>query len=138
MTPEQIALVQSSFAKVAPIAPQAADIFYDRLFEIAPDVRALFPEDMGEQKQKLMTMLGTAVNGLTRLDAILPAVQDLARRHKDYGTAPEHYPVVGEALLYTLEQGLGDDFTEDVRAAWAETYGVLAGAMIDAAEGASA
>jgi len=135
MTPEQIGLVQQSFAKVAPIAPKAADIFYSRLFEVAPQVRHLFPDDMAEQKNKLTDMLGVAVNGLTRLDAILPAVQQLGRKHKDYGAVPDHYAVVGDTLLYTLGQGLGDGFTDDVRAAWSEAYGVLANAMIDAAEG---
>ncbi|MCB2060149.1 MAG: hypothetical protein KDE21_06555 [Novosphingobium sp.] len=135
MTPEQIGLVQQSFAKVAPIAPQAADIFYSRLFEVAPQVRYLFPDDMAEQKRKLMDMLGVAVNGLTRLDAILPAVQQLGRRHKGYGAVPDHYAVVGDTLIYTLDQGLGDGFTDEVRAAWAEAYGLLAGVMIEAAEG---
>lgn len=133
MTPQQISLVQESFAKVEPIAPQAAEIFYDRLFEVAPEVRSLFPDDMTTQKQKLMTMLGVAVNGLSDLEAILPAVQNLGRRHKDYGTQPEQYGVVGEALLYTLGQGLGDSFTSDVREAWADAYSLLASAMIAAA-----
>lgn len=133
MTPEKIALVQDSFAKVAPIAPQAADIFYNRLFEVAPQVRPMFPEDMSEQKGKLMTMLGTAVNGLTRLEQILPVVQELGRRHVSYGTKAEHYPVVGEALLYTLEQGLGEDWNSDLAEAWTETYSTLAGVMIEAA-----
>ncbi len=134
MTPRQISLVQESFAKVEPIAPKAADIFYARLFEMAPQVRPLFPDDMSEQKHKLMTMLGIAVNGLTRLETILPAVQELGRRHKGYGTLPDHYGVVGEALLFTLDKGLGDGFTDDVRAAWADAYALLAGAMIEAAE----
>lgn len=138
MTPDKIALVQDSFAKVAPIAPQAADIFYARLFEIAPAVRPFFPDDMSEQKSKLMAMLGVAVNGLTRLDTILPAVQDLGRRHIAYGTLPEHYPVVGEALLYTLEQGLGEMWNDELAAAWGEAYSTLASAMIEAAEGAAA
>lgn len=138
MTPEKIALVQDSFAKVAPIAPQAADIFYARLFEIAPQVRPLFPDEMKDQKGKLMTMLGVAVNGLTRLETILPAVQELGRRHVAYGTVPEHYPVVGEALLYTLEKGLGDDWNDELKDAWAEVYGALADTMIAAAEGEGA
>ena len=134
MTPDKIALIQESFAQVAPIAPQAADIFYGRLFEVAPGVRGLFPEDMTEQKRKLMTMLGTVVHGLDRVEAILPAVQELGRRHRHYGVEEAHYAVVGETLLYTLKQGLGDEFTDDVRGAWAEAYGVLAAAMVDAAE----
>ena len=138
MTPEKIALVQDSFSKVAPIAETAADIFYDRLFEIAPEVRPLFPEIMTDQKKKLMQMLATAVNGLKDLDAIVPAVQNLGARHEAYGVKEEHYDSVGAALLFTLGKGLGDDFTPEVEAAWAETYGVLAGVMIDAQKAAAA
>ncbi|MEY8881347.1 globin family protein [Donghicola sp. XS_ASV15] len=138
MTPEKITLVQDSFKKVAPIAGPAADIFYDKLFELAPQVRPLFPEDMTEQKKKLMQMLAIAVNGLTKLDEILPAVQDLGRRHNGYEVTPEHYGYVGEALLFTLGKGLGDDFTPEVKEAWAETYGVLAGVMIEAQNEAAA
>lgn len=132
MTPEKIAMVQASFKKVVPIAGTAADIFYDKLFEIAPQVRPLFPDDMSDQKMKLMQMLAVAVNGLTKLDEILPAVQDLGRRHTGYDVTEEHYAFVGEALLYALGQGLGDEFTDELKAAWAETYGVLASVMIDA------
>ena len=137
MTPEKIALVQDSFAKVAPIAETAADIFYDRLFEIAPEVRPLFPEIMTDQKKKLMQMLATAVNGLKDLDAIEPAVQNLGARHVGYGVKEEHYDSVGAALLFTLGKGLGDDFTPEVEAAWTETYGILAGVMIDAQKAAA-
>lgn len=138
MTPEKIVLVQDSFKKVAPIAGPAADIFYAKLFEIAPQVRPLFPEDMSDQKKKLMQMIGIAVNGLTKLDEILPAVQDLGRRHNGYDVTPEHYDYVGEALIYALGQGLGDDFTDEVKAAWIETYGTLAAVMIEAQEKAAA
>ena len=129
MTPEQIALVQNSFKSVAPIASRAADLFYKRLFEIAPDVRSLFPADLSEQKIKLIGMLATAVNNLHRLDAILPAVRDLGSRHRGYGVTTEHYAPVGDALLWTLEQGLGPAFTSDVKVAWSEAYSTLAGAM---------
>jgi len=139
MTPEQVTLVQDSFKLVGPITEQAADIFYNRLFEIAPEVRPLFPEDMAEQKVKLFKMLSVAVNGLTNLDAILPAVKDLGARHGDYKVLPEHYDHVGAALLYTLGAGLGDAFTPEVEAAWTETYTTLATVMKDAqAEAAAA
>ncbi len=138
MTPEQIDLVQSSFKKVVPIADTAADIFYDRLFEIAPDTRALFPEVMTDQKKKLMQMIGVAVNGLKDLDAIVPAVQDLGARHQGYKVTEAHYDSVGAALLYTLGKGLGDDFTPETEAAWTETYGLLAGVMKDAQKAAVA
>jgi hemoglobin-like flavoprotein len=129
MTPEQIALVQSSFKSVAPIASKAADLFYDRLFEIAPDVRSLFPADLSGQKVKLIGMLATAVNNLHQLAAILPSVRDLGSRHRGYGVTTEHYAPVGAALIWTLEQGLGPAFTSDVKAAWGEAYSTLAGAM---------
>ena len=130
MTPEQIQLVQQSFAKVAPISEQAAVIFYDRLFEVAPSVRALFRDDMKEQRKKLMATLAVVVNGLTNLDAVLPAASALAKRHVGYGAKPEHYPVVGGALLFTLEKGLGADWTPELAAAWTAAYGTLSTFMI--------
>lgn len=133
MTPEQIALVQTSWAKVAPIADQAADIFYDRLFEIAPQTRPLFAEDMAKQKRALMGMLATAVNGLNRLDTILPAVQALGERHAGYGATDEHYEVVAVALLFTLRKGLGDGFSPEVEEAWTRAYTTLASVMMEAA-----
>lgn len=133
MTPEQISLVQTSWAKVAPIADQAADIFYDRLFEVAPGVRPLFADDMAKQKRALMGMLSTAVNGLNKLDAILPAVQALGERHVGYGATDEHYEVVAAALLFTLRKGLGDGFSEEVEEAWIRAYTILAGVMTEAA-----
>lgn len=132
MTPDQVNLIQTSFKSVAPIAETAADIFYARLFEIAPETRALFPEVMTDQKKKLMQMLAVAVNGLTNLEAIVPAVQELGARHQGYKVTDGHYDSVGAALLYTLEKGLGDAFTPEVEAAWAETYGTLASVMKDA------
>lgn len=133
MTPEQITLVQTSWAKVAPIADQAADIFYDRLFEIAPAARPLFGEDMVKQKRALMGMLATAVNGLNKLDTILPAVWALGERHVGYGTTDEHYEVVAVALLFTLRKGLGDGFTPEVEEAWTRAYMTLASVMMEAA-----
>ena len=129
MTPEQATLVRDSFAKVAPIAPQAAAMFYERLFVLDPSLRALFKGDMNEQGRKLMAMIGTAVGNLDRLDAIVPAVRDLGRRHVGYGVKQADYDTVAEALLWTLEQGLGDDFTPDTKAAWVSVYTVLAGEM---------
>jgi len=129
MTPQQVELVQTSFKKVVPIAATAADLFYNRLFEIAPETRAMFPKDLTEQKGKLMSMLGTAVTNLHKLDTILPAVKDLGQRHKGYGVTAAHYAPVGAALLWTLEKGLGPDFTPEVKAAWTETYTALAGVM---------
>ena len=133
MTPEQVVLVQQSFTKVRPIAEQAADIFYDRLFETAPAVRPLFPEDMTEQKRKLMQMLGTAVANLHQVEKILPVIEDLGRKHVGYGAKPEHFDTVGDTLLWTLEQGLGEAFTPPVKEAWAATYTTIANVMKSAA-----
>ncbi len=135
MTPDQVTLVQQSFAKVAPISETAAVLFYDRLFEIAPSVVPMFPTDMKEQRKKLMATLAVVVNGLGNLDSVLPAASALAKRHVGYGARPEHYPIVGAALLWTLEKGLGDGWTPEVAAAWTEAYGILSGYMISEAYG---
>jgi hemoglobin-like flavoprotein len=137
MTPDQITLVQQSFARVAPISETAAVLFYDRLFEIAPSVVPMFPADMKEQRKKLMATLAVVVGGLSNLDSVLPAASALAKRHVSYGAKPEHYPVVGAALLWTLEKGLGDGWTPDVAAAWIAAYGTLSGYMISEAYGHS-
>lgn len=133
MTPEQVAMVQESFQKVVPIAGTAADLFYDRLFTIAPDVRSMFPDDLKEQKKKLIAMLATAVTNLHQVDKIIPAVEELGKRHVAYGVTAAHYEPVGAALLWTLEKGLGADFTPPLKAAWTETYMTLAGVMQNAA-----
>jgi nitric oxide dioxygenase len=135
MTPDQVNLVQQSFAKVAPIAESAAVIFYDRLFEIAPSVKAMFPADMTEQRRKLMATLAVVVKGLSDLPSILPAASALAIRHVSYGARREHYPVVGAALLYTLEKGLGEAWTPEVADAWTAAYGALSGFMMSEAYG---
>jgi nitric oxide dioxygenase len=135
MTPDQVKLVQQSFSKVVPIADQAAIIFYDRLFEVAPGVKALFPADMTEQRKKLIAMLAAVVNGLSNIESILPAASALATRHVTYGAKAGHYPVVGGALLWTLEKGLGEAWTPDVAAAWTAAYGTLSTYMISQAYG---
>lgn len=134
MTPEQKLLVQISFEKVLLIADTAAELFYNRLFELDPSLKPMFRGNMKEQGQKLMSMLRVAVKGLDHLDTIIPAVQQLGRRHVNYGVQDSHYYTVGAALIWTLEQGLGADFTPDVRAAWIEVYTVLTAVMKDAAE----
>lgn len=138
MDQQQIELVQSSFAKVVPIADQAAVIFYDELFERDPSLRPMFKDDMTEQRIKLMSMLGTAVNGLRDWDAVQPVVARLGARHVSYGVKPEHYALVGASLLATLSKGLGDDFTPAVEAAWVEVFGALSGEMIKAGDAATA
>lgn len=139
MTPHDVRLVQESFRKVAPVSDAVASAFYARLFEIDPAVRPLFAHaDLRAQGVKLMTMLATVVSSLDRPEAILPAARALARRHVGYGVAAHHYGTVGQALLDTLEVGLGDAFTDEVRAAWTAAYALLSGVMIEAAEAEAA
>ena len=133
MNPTQIQLVQSTWAKVVPIKDAAAEIFYGKLFEMDPALKPLFKGDMKAQGTKLMSMINTAVNGLTRLDQIVPAVESLGKRHVGYGVKDEHYDTVAGALLYTLEKGLGPAFTQDVKQSWTEAYMLLAGVMKKAA-----
>lgn len=129
MSPTEITLVKDSFRKVVPIADQAAALFYARLFELDPTLRPMFRGSMAEQGQKLMTMIATAVASLERPDHLLPTVRTLGARHVGYGVRDEHYATVGAALLWTLEKGLGSDFTAEVRAAWAKVYTLLADTM---------
>jgi hemoglobin-like flavoprotein len=129
MTPQQIALVQDSFELVAPVADVAATLFYARLFERDPSLRAMFPRDLDEQKRKLVRMLAVAVRGLGDPDTLLPAVRALGERHAGYGVRDAHYAAVGAALLWTLGHALDDGFTAEVRDAWAAAYTLLADAM---------
>lgn len=138
MTPEQIKAIQDSFAKVAPISEQAAALFYERLFEIAPGVKPLFHSDMKEQGRKLMATLAVVVNGLSNLDTILPTASALAKRHVDYGVKAADYEPVGAALLWTLERGLGAQWTPELAAAWTAAYGLLSDFMIGEAYGGRA
>ncbi|WP_206485552.1 methyl-accepting chemotaxis protein [Thalassotalea sp. G2M2-11] len=133
MTPKQITLVQESWKKVAPIAPQAAEIFYQTLFELDPSLKPMFKSDIVEQGKKLMAMLDTAVKLLNDPDKLLPAVEKLGVGHLKYGVKPEHYDVVGEALIKTLEAGLGDDFNTPLKRAWTAVYKTLSTTMIEAA-----
>lgn len=131
--------MQESFAQVRPIADVAAKMFYERLFEIAPQVRPLFRSaDMTEQGRKLMTMIATVVAGLTRLETLVPTIEDMGRRHAGYGVGDGHYEIVGQALLWTLGQGLGEAFTPEVEQAWAQAYTTLAETMKNGASRAAA
>jgi Hemoglobin-like flavoprotein len=129
MTPRQKELVQTSWEKVVPIADTAAELFYGRLFELDPSLRPLFKTDIKEQGKKLMTMITTAVRALDNLPALVPAVQALGRRHGGYGVKDEHYATVATALLWTLEKGLGPDFTPETKEAWVVVYTILADTM---------
>jgi len=129
MTPNQIELVQESFRKVVPIADIAADMFYARLFELDPSLRKLFKGDMKKQGGMLMSMIASAVRGLKDPNALVPVLTALGRRHAGYGVMDAHYTTVAEALLWTLEQGLGDDFDEELRKAWTAAYMLMATVM---------
>lgn len=133
MTPEQVVLVKNSWTLVTPIADKAAELFYGKLFELDPALESLFKGDMSEQGRKLMQMINTAVNSLERLEAIVPAVEQLGKRHADYGVKSKDYDTVGAALLWTLETGLNEAFTLEVKEAWTETYNTLARTMQSAA-----
>ena len=133
MTPEQKQLVRDSWARVLPIQDTAAGLFYDRLFADYPEVRAYFRGDMQEQGRKLMAMLNTAVKGLDDLDALTAALRQSGRAHAGYGVQAEDYDKVAAAFLWTLEQGLGDAYTPEVRDAWVAVYTRVAGVMIDGA-----
>ena len=134
MTPAQQDLIRSTWAQVAPIADPAARIFYDRLFTLDPSLRPMFAfTDMDAQRKNLMQTLAVVVKSIDHLEALIPAVEALGRRHAGYGVQPSHYATVGQALLDTLALGLGDAFTPEARAAWTEAYELLAGVMLAAA-----
>lgn len=132
MTSEQISLVRVSFAKIEPVAEEAAVLFYAKLFDLDPDLRRLFKTDIAQQGRKLMQMLEIAVNGLDRLDELIPAVRELGVRHHAYGVEDRHYETVGAALLWTLEQAQKADFTLETKEAWTAVYGLLVETMKDA------
>src|SRR6185369_3330762 len=124
-----VTLVQASWTKVKPIAAEAATLFYQNLFIIDPDLRHLFKGDMRVQGARLMQMLDVAVDKLTDLPALVPVLRELGQRHDAYGVKPAHYDIVGVALMQTLEQGLGRDFTPETRTAWSMIYGLVAKTM---------
>ena len=136
MNPETIALVQENFRSVAGAAETIAETFYNRLFELDPSVRDLFKGDMKTQGEKLLSMIGAAVEGLDDIEALKPTVRDLGARHLAYGVRDDHYDTVGAALLWTLEHLLGEAFTPDLAASWAEVYNALADLMIEGADAA--
>jgi hemoglobin-like flavoprotein len=129
LTPRQVALVQSSFQDVLPLAETAGVLLYERIFALAPATRALFAGDVRPQAARLMAAVKTTVEGLDDLDAVAPFLVKLGARHVRYGVRPEHFDVAGGALLWTLEQGLGEAFTAEVREAWTAAWTVIAGAM---------
>jgi len=133
MNLRQIALVQGSWQKVRNVAEAAARLFYARLFALDPSLAAMFRGDLREQGCKLIAMISVAVDGLARIETLVPVIEALGRRHAGYGVKDYHYATVAEALLWTLEQALGKDFTPEAKQAWTEAYGMLANAMQRAA-----
>ena len=133
MTPKQIGLIRVTWDKVLPISETAAELFYGKLFELDPALEPLFKGDLKEQGKKLMTMLDTVVKSLDNLEAIIPAAQASGVCHVGYGVKDEDYTTVANALLWTLGQGLGEEFTDEVKEAWVAAYTVLSGVMKDAA-----
>lgn len=130
MNDEQKRIVAESWKKIVPIADTAVKMFYERLFQTDATTRPLFKAtDLGEQRQKLIQALALVVQGLDRLETIVPVVADLGRRHAGYGVTDRHYESVGAALLWTLEQGLGPDWTSETKAAWTSAYTLLSGVM---------
>lgn len=134
MNQQQITLVQQTFALATPDAAAIAHRFYEELFILDPTLRPLFPADMSEQEDKLMTMLAFVVHGLRQPEQLIAAVRRLGERHVHYGVQPAHYTTVGAALLATLSTHFGPAFTAEVRDAWSAAYQLLASVMQEAGE----
>ena len=133
MSPRQVALVQGSWNDVLAVSETAAQLFYLRLFALDASLRKMFKGELREQGRKLIAMMSVAVNGLARIETLVPVIEALGRRHAGYGVTDEHYATVAAALLWALEQGLGGRFTPEVKDAWTTAYGMLAKTMQDAA-----
>lgn len=129
LTAREVELIQSSFAQVEPIADTAATLFYKTLFQYDPNLKPLFKGDMKQQSRKLMTTLKLAVAGLDDLSGLVPVLEQLAERHMGYGVRPGDYTTVGNALLATLAEGLGDEFSRETRAAWVAVFRIIASTM---------
>lgn len=129
MTPQQIEQVKKTWVMVVPISDKAAELFYGRLFELEPAYKAMFKNDMTEQGKKLMKTINIAVEALDDVEPLIPVLKKMGADHYGYGVRERDYNVVGSALLWTLEQGLGDAFTDEVKNGWAAVYDVLAGVM---------
>jgi len=135
LTEDQRRLVVESFAPLVPIADQASTYFYHRLWEIAPETRSMFGStDMAAQGMKLMQSLGVAVRAVHDLDSLTPYLRDLGQRHIGYGVAQEQYPLVGTALLWSIERCLGDDYTPELHDAWSATYALIISIALSAYE----
>lgn len=129
MQTSQIQLIRQQFAGLRGQEAAFAASFYDRLFRLSPQLRMMFPAEMGDQSQKLMSVLAFAVNHLDRPETLAPAVVALGARHANYGVRPDHFSLVGVALIETLAAWLGDAFDFRAMEAWGDAYGSLAGLM---------
>ena len=123
-------LIRLSFEALKPIADEAGALFYNRLFAVDPSLKRLFRTTPEEQGRILMHVIGMAVGSLNHVDTLVTALENLGTRHAGYGVREEHYETVGVCLLWTLEQGLGEAFTDEVREAWTVFYGMIAGSML--------
>lgn len=133
MNSRYVSLIQSSFAEIEPVSEKVADLFYARVFALHPELRPLFPQDMKQQKAKLIAMLSFIVENLLTLDALIPSLHELGERHKGYGVVAEDYQPLGAALIWALEQSLGERFTAETRRAWIGVYTMMANTMLQAA-----
>ena len=136
MDPKSVSLVQDSFKIVRPISENVAELFYQKLFKLDPKLKELFPQNpelMKMQGSKLMSMLGSAITGLSNFETLKPALEDLGKRHLEYKVEHYHYQTVGEALIGALEEGLGDKFTYDIKNAWVDVYVTMSDVMIASA-----
>jgi hemoglobin-like flavoprotein len=133
ISPEQVRIIQHTWSLVMPIADTAAGLFYERLFQLDPGLKPMFRTDPKAQRVKLISMLALVVKGIGNLDGLIDTVQEMGMRHVNYGVKDEHYDTVGAAFLWTLEQGLGTEWTPEAQSAWVAAYGVLSSAMKSAA-----
>jgi hemoglobin-like flavoprotein len=133
MTSRQIQLVQQTFRLIVPAVESVDFMFFNRLFSLDPAIRPLFVNDLKGQAKKFTATLALIVNALDCLEHVLTAVQHLGKRHIGYGVHPEDYELVGQALLWTLAQKLGDAFTVEVEEAWTTAYNLIANIMLEAA-----
>lgn len=129
ITPQQKELVQKTWVMVVPIADTAAELFYGRLFELEPEYKKMFKNDMTEQGKKLMKTINIAVEALDDVEPLVPVLKQMGADHVGYGVKERDYNVVGAALLWTLDKGLGDAFTDEVKNAWGAVYELLASVM---------
>ncbi len=129
MSPEQLELVAATAAKLDADSRQFGQAFYERLFHLAPDVRAMFPADMTAQSTKLVDELVYLVGAAGDLERFLADARELGLRHAGYGVAAAHFGPVEEALVFALEQALGTDWTEEAAAAWHGLYWLVAESM---------